>query len=527
MMIHNPVLKGFNPDPSILRTGKDFYIATSTFEWYPGVQIHHSRDLANWHVVCHPLERVSQLDMRGNVSNSGVWAPCLSYSNGLFYLVYTDMKQWDGRHTSFRDQHNYLVTAPSIEGPWSDPVYLNSSGFDPSLFHHHDGKKYLINMQWDHRFRHNPFSGIVLQEYSPEKKSLIGPITNIFKGTHLGLVEGPHLYWHDGYYYLITAEGGTRFEHAVTLARSRTLLGPYECQPDNPILTSWDDPTLILQRAGHASLVETEDGEWYMAHLCGRPLPNRGICVLGRETAIQKMEWDKDGWLHVAGGGHSPFVDVLGPNLPPQPFPKEPILDDFDSDTLSLVFQTLRKPLGNDQYSLVERPGFLRLKGAESLNSHFNQSLIARRQQAFCYTATTAMEFKPTLFQQMAGLTAFYNDRNYYYLYLSYDEERGKILQILANKDGIPSEPMEGEMIGITVGRCYLRIDVDYHILQFSYSLTGVTWEKIGPELDATVLGDEYCEPNGFTGAFVGLCCQDLSGQRISADFDYFEYLER
>ena len=135
-MITNPILPGFNPDPSICRVGEDYYIATSTFEWYPGVQIHHSRDLVNWTLVKRPLDRASQLDMRGNPDSCGIWAPCLSHADGLFWLVYTDVKRYSG----FKDTHNYIVTAPSIDGPWSDPIHINSSGFDPSLFHDTDGR---------------------------------------------------------------------------------------------------------------------------------------------------------------------------------------------------------------------------------------------------------------------------------------------------------------------------------------------------------------------------------------------------
>ncbi|REJ13534.1 MAG: glycoside hydrolase 43 family protein, partial [Paenibacillaceae bacterium] len=173
--IHNPVLRGFNPDPSILRVGDDYYIATSTFEWFPGVQIHHSRDLRHWRLAARPLERRSQLDMLGNPDSGGIWAPCLSYADGLFHLVFTDVKSHVG---PFKDTHNYLVTAPSIEGPWSEPIYLNSSGFDPSLFHDDDGRKWLVNMIWDYRKGKNKFAGIALQEYSPEQKRLVGPIRN-------------------------------------------------------------------------------------------------------------------------------------------------------------------------------------------------------------------------------------------------------------------------------------------------------------------------------------------------------------
>ena len=160
-MIRNPILPGFNPDPSICRVGDDYYIATSTFEWYPGVQIHHSRDLVNWRLVTRPLDRAAQLDMRGNPDSGGVWAPCLSHADGRFWLVYTDVKRLDG---NFKDAHNYIVTAPAIEGPWSDPTYVNSSGFDPSLFHDDDGRKWFVNMVWDHRMdgaaRHREASGL-------------------------------------------------------------------------------------------------------------------------------------------------------------------------------------------------------------------------------------------------------------------------------------------------------------------------------------------------------------------------------
>ena len=189
-MIQNPILRGFNPDPSIVRVGDDYYIATSTFEWYPGVQIHHSRDLVNWRLAARPLTRASQLNMLGVPDSCGVWAPCLTYADGLFWLIYTDVKRY-GRTSSgsatgsasLRDFHNYLVTSPSIDGPWSDPVYLNSSGFDPSLFHDDDGRKYLLNQLWDPRPGGNRFAGIVLQEYSVEEGRLIGKRENIFKGT--------------------------------------------------------------------------------------------------------------------------------------------------------------------------------------------------------------------------------------------------------------------------------------------------------------------------------------------------------
>ncbi len=523
--ITNPVLKGFNPDPSILRVGEDYYIATSTFEWFPGVQIHHSRDLIHWKLIARPLNRISQLDMRGANPSEGVWAPCLSYDDGVFYLIYTNVKRWG--YGSARDLYNYLVTATEITGEWSEPVFLNCSGFDPSLFHDDDGRKWFVNQLWDHRKGRNQFAGIVLQEYDAQKKCLTGPIQNIFTGTELGLVEGPHLYKRNGYYYLLTAEGGTRFKHAVTFARSCKIEGPYELHPNNPILTSYLDPTLALQKAGHASLVETRNGEWYMAHLVGRPLPSRGRCILGRETAIQKVVWREDDWLYLENGGNQPQVQVPAPELKEQVWEEEPVRDDFDTDKLNIHFQSLRVPLEEDSLTLKERPGYLRLKGTESLHSRFHQSLVARRQQAFCYTASTVVEFEPESFQQMAGLAALYDINNYYYLHITLDDTGKKILKIAKCDAGIYDEPLAEDVPVDGVSRCYLKVEVDYHLLQFSYSTDGKDYVKIGPVFDASTLSDEYTEPCRFTGAFVGLCCQDLSGQRKHADFDFFEYVER
>ncbi len=392
-IIRNPILPGFNPDPSIVRVGDDYYIATSTFEWFPGVQIHHSRDLVHWRLLTRPLSRPSQLNMLGDPDSCGVWAPCLSRDDGLFHLIYTDVKRY-GRTTvggasgaSLRDFHNYLVTSPEIDGQWSDPVYLNSSGFDPSLFHDDDGRKYLLNMLWDHRPGRNRFAGIVLQEYSPSSRRLVGERRVIFEGTAIGLTEAPHLYKRDGWYYLITAEGGTGWGHAVTMARSRSLTGPYELHPDTYILTARDRPDAALQRAGHADLVETPDGRTYMVYLCGRPIPNRGRCILGRETAIQPMTWGDDGWLRTTNGDGLPVLYAEAPGLPPHPFEPAPSREDFDAAGLPLAFQWLRSPWPEELFSLTARPGHLRLYGRETPGSLFRQALVARRQQAHCYSA--------------------------------------------------------------------------------------------------------------------------------------------
>lgn len=530
-VIVNPILRGFNPDPSIVRVGDDYYIATSTFEWFPGVQIHHSRDLRNWKLIAHPLTRTSQLDMMGNPDSGGVWAPCLTHHEGTFYLVYTDVKSHMG---PFKDTHNYVVTAKDIRGPWSEPVYLNSSGFDPSMYHAEDGRKWVMNMIWDHRKGKNHFGGIALQEYSEQEGKLVGPIHNIFRGTPLGLTEGPHIYKMNGYYYLMVAEGGTRFGHAVTVARSESLFGPYEADPEGPLLTSADRPEAELQRAGHGCLVETQNGELYMVHLCGRPLRPSMCCNLGRETAIQRVMWNDKGWLRLPTGDHEPQLRVEGPPLPDYPFEPEAETDHFDGGTLGIHFSSLREPAAEEWASLSERPGFLRLKGRESLYSNHRQSLIARRQQSFRALAETVVEFEPETYQQMAGLIYYYNSKNYYYLHISHDEELGKCLSLMTSDRGVYDEPLEAP---IPVGgweRCYLRAELNYEKLQFYYSKDGADWQPVGGVLDASKMSDENAElvkdgialDQGFTGAFIGMCAQDLSGRRLPADFDYFTYRE-
>jgi xylan 1,4-beta-xylosidase len=538
MNIQNPILPGFNPDPSIVRVGDDYYIATSTFEWYPGVQIHQSRDLVNWDLITRPLNRDSQLNMLGNPDSCGVWAPCLSYADGLFWLIYTDAKRFGfssfggAGGASLRDYHNYLVTCPTIDGNWSDPIFMNSSGFDPSLFHDNDGRKYFLNMLWDHRPGSNRFAGIILQEYSHKKRKLIGERINIFKGTSIGFTEAPHIYKRNGWYYLITAEGGTNWGHAVTMARSKNLTGPYEFHPDKYILTSRFRPDIELQRAGHGSLVETQNGETYMPYLCGRPIRNRGRCILGRETAIQKMVWGKDGWLRTLDGQGIPTLETPAPDLPEYKFTPAPIREDFNSPQLPIDFQWLRTPWPEEIFNLTARPGFLRLYGRDTIGSPFKQSLVARRFQSHCFSAETVIEFEPEHYQQCAGLVCYYNSTKMHYIYISHDEKIGKHLCVMSCiPDALKADAFTTP-IAIPVGKpVQLRVEIDYERLHFAYRVEGVdkSWNWLPQQFDASILSDEAISPGqcSFTGAFIGVACQDMAGTALHADFDYFEYRER
>lgn len=527
-MIQNPVLRGFNPDPSVIRVRDDYYIATSTFEWFPGVQIHHSRDLVNWKLVSRPLQRTSQLDMLGVPDSCGVWAPCLSYNRGTFYLVYSNVKSFDG---VWKDTPNYLVTTDNIRGEWSDPVFLNASGFDGSLFHEKNGQKWYASMLVDHRKR-KFFGGIILQEYSEAEKKLTGPVHHIFEGSELGLTEGPHIYQKDGYYYLLLAEGGTEYGHAVSLTRSKSLTGPYELHPDNPLISSRDNPGLALQKAGHGDIFQTQDGEWYIAFLVGRPLTPLGRCTLGRETAIQKLVWEEGQWPRLSGGGREPELRVEAPALTPHPFEPAPVRDNFEKEVLEMHWQSLRIPVTEEWLSLTERPGFLRLKGQESLTSFHRQSLVARRVQHFHIAAATSLHFSPDNFQQMAGLLCYYNTSHYYYLYLTAPEEGpDRLLQILSCNKFEQWEVLEKPVVVPEEGTILLKAEFMNADLQFYYALKNEEWVKIGSPLDGSILSDDYIREDtryrpAFTGTFVGLCCQDLTGNRKHADFDWFEYKE-
>ncbi|KAL7923342.1 glycoside hydrolase family 43 protein [Trichoderma austrokoningii] len=531
-LVRNPILPGFNPDPSILRVGTDYYIATSTFEWYPGVQIHHSTDLANWELVVRPLTRRNQIDLRGEPDSCGVWAPCLTHDGDQYWLVYTDVKRKDG---SFKDTHNYIVTAPTIEGPWSDPIYANSSGFDPSLFHDEDGRKWFVNMTWDHRARPNAFSGIALQEFDLIKRKLTGPRKMIFYGTALGLVEGPHLYKRNGWYYLLTAEGGTGYDHAATLARSKSIWGTYELHPHTHIISSKDSPFAALQRAGHADFVETPDGKTYLVHLAGRPIGQKRRCVLGRETAIQEAYWGEDDWLYIKNGP-VPSLQVNVPGTRNEDAYWEEKRYTFE-DGLHKDFQWLRTP-EPERIFAVEH-GKLVLTGRESIGSWFEQSLVARRQTHFSFDAETVVDFLPEDERQFAGLTLYYCRYNFFYLAVTSHSDGQRELQIMRSEASWPegkltdrgsrayfvSLPAEGKIkLAATVRGSQLRFY--YAVLIYNGEQEGML-RSLGPVLDASIVSDEcggHQAHGSFTGSFVGVACSDLNGTEKKATFDSFVY---
>ncbi|SEO63400.1 xylan 1,4-beta-xylosidase [Amphibacillus marinus] len=519
-MLDNPIIRGFNPDPSFIRVGDDYYIATSTFEWYPGVQIHHSTDLVNWRICANVLDRQSQLDLRGTVSSGGVWAPNLSYDQGTFYLVYTDVKNRKG---VYKDTHNYLVTAQEITGPWSEPTYLNSSGFDPALFHDDDGRKWLINMCWNFRRPNRKFDGILLQEFNEEKGKLIGPIKKIIEGKDNWVTEGSNLYKYNGYYYMLLAEGGTGFNHSVTVARAETIGGTYQLDPSSPLLTARHNPDHPIQKAGHGSLIQTQSGEWYMAYLCARPLPDK-MCPLGRETAIQKCYWSEDNWLRLAGDSQLPLARIPEPDLPKSTRTSLASYDDFGQSELALHFHTLRVPASEDWLSLTKRPGFLRLRGRESLTSLYDQSVVARKVQHFYCDVETAVLFEPTSFNHMAGLICLFDEDDLFYLRLSYDEDIGKHINVIWHEKGQYYEDFDSRVALDDLTICYLKLTIRLDRVQFFFATKISEWQPIGPTFNFGQLGDAFSGKLGFTGAYVGMCAQDIANGQQYADFEFFHY---
>lgn len=526
-MIQNPILRGFNPDASIIQVGDDYYIATSTFEWMPGVEIYHSKDLINWEIVSEPLNDLKNVNLRGNYNSGSIWAPHLSYSDGRFWLIYTDVKT----RTQFKDTLNYVISAKKITGPWTDPVFVTASGFDPAFFHDDDGKHYFLNMLYDHRVGNKKFAGLVMQEFDIKSMKLIGKRENFYVGTDLGVCEGPQMMKKDNYYYLLCAAGGTGYSHAATVSRSKNIWGPYETSPYHPLMTTKDAPESPIQKAGHASFVKKGE-EWFIVHIMARPLTlQRGRCTLGRETGLQKIEWIED-WPILANGTHYPDEVIAAPKGLENVVQRKNYSEfcDFSTGKLPWSFKTLRHSMKGTLF-FVKATGSLRLYGAQSLSSLHEQTLIARRWQAHQFKAETKMSFSPNNFQQMAGLILFYDTENWQYLFVSYDEKtKKKYIQLEVCDGNVCSYYSDEVILQNREQPVKLSVEVDRDKAHFSYALDGEPFVKIGIPTPADHLSDDYVREKGgmpFTGAMVGLCAQDMDDHSSYADFQYFDYQEK
>jgi xylan 1,4-beta-xylosidase len=543
-LIRNPVLPGFNPDPSILRVDGDYFLATSTFEWYPGVRLHHSRDLVEWHALGGALDETRLLDLTGRPDSGGVWAPNLSYADGRFHLVYSNVSTYAG---GFTDCPNYVVTAPTIDGPWSDPVLLHARGFDASLFHDGD-ESWLLNLAHDWRPGHGGSAGLEATRFDRRTLRLIGAPERIALSDQNTWIEGPNLYRIGDWYYLLTADGGTGYDHQVTVARSRALHGPYERDPHGALITARDHPDLPLQKAGHGSLVATPAGQWYLAYLVARPHGRLGRCILGRETALAAVTWTQDGWPRVAGG--LPSVTVPAPDpaaadtgtadtgpatthvaaagaVPATA--DSPVREGFDAPVLGSQWSTLRRPASEEWLSLTERPSHLRLRGGRSPRSLLGASLVARRVDALSCGFEASLDYRPQAVQHLAGITAYYNTENWYFLHVTVDDDGRAVVRVAGGDRGRLTIDEDGQHVldAAALARLRLGANLDDGTLTFRYN-AGDGWRSIGPACDATILSDEYAEniedgqirSLGFTGAFFGLWAWDLSGKGHPADFD-------
>lgn len=540
-MIHNPIIPGFNPDPCICRKGDDFYLAVSTFEWFPGIPVYHSKDLKNWELYTHVLTDDEKVDLKKLPSAKGIWAPCLTYceTDDLFYVVYGIMNSMNARYF---DIDNYVITAKDIMGPWSEPVYLHSAGFDASMFHDDDGRKYVVSLDWETRENYEKPGAICLVEYDSEKKEIIGYPKRIWwGGTDRGCIEAPHLTKRGKYYYIMCAEGGTGYNHCVTMGRSTKVDGPYIKDPMNPILTScpgysyerhdpdhlkpkYYNPDVTLQKGGHGSYVDLPNGETYMVFHCARPFVPELRCTLGRETAIQKMKWTEDGWLRTIDDDNLVKEEVEDSGLPETLMPALPAFDDFDKEELGNYYYAPRI-MPQRFVDLKSRPGFLRMRGQESRTSLNKVSILARKLTSVYARVTTKMDFMPEVPQHSAGLILYYDNMNYLYLrkYHSETLEQNALL-IIRMENGVRTEYLDART-PIEDGYVWMRIYIEGRRCWFEWSMDGECYQKIGPDFDTTKYSDEYCQYGEFTGTMVGLTCADRICHRHYADFDFLEYI--
>ncbi|HEX3077967.1 MAG TPA: glycoside hydrolase family 43 protein [Lachnospiraceae bacterium] len=540
-MMKNPIIPGFNPDPCICRKGDDYYLAVSSFEWFPGIPIYHSKDLKNWELYSHVLTDDTVVDLKKLPSAKGIWAPCLTYckKEDLFYVVYGVMNSMNARYF---DVDNFLVTSKDMKGPWSEPVYLHSSGFDASIFHDEDGSKWIVSLEWETREGYEKPGAICMVEYSPDRKEIVGYPKRIWSGgTDRGCIEAPHLTKRGEYYYIMCAEGGTGYNHSVTMGRAKEVHGPYEKDPMNPIVTSiqgdfyerhdpdhlkpkYFNPDSILQKSGHGSYVETQTGEVYLVHLCSRPFVPELRCTLGRETAIQKMKWTEDGWLRMEDGSNLAKTQVPESNLPECPMPSIPDKDDFDSGELGLQYYAPRI-MPHTFADVKARPGYVRIRGQESRTSLNKVSILARKLTSVYARVTTRMEFIPEVHQHSAGLILYYDNMNYINLRKYYSETlQQSALSVIHLENGEKTEFLNTR---IPIKDCpiYLRLNIKGRGSYFEWSYDDISYERIGKVFDTTKFSDEYCKYGEFTGTMVGLTVADRVKHMHYADFDFFEYI--
>jgi alpha-N-arabinofuranosidase len=505
----NPVLAGSHPDPSICRVGDDYYLVTSTFEYFPGLPIHHSRDLVNWRLIGHAIDRPEQIELDDIAASDGLYAPTIRYAQGTFYVVCTLV---GGRGES----GNFVVTAKDPAGPWSQPTWLHEAdGFDPSLFFDEDGRSWFCATTQQDDAGH---TSVWVQEFSTEKLHLIGKPAHIWQGALRGArwAEAPHIYRIDGAYYLLAAEGGTSREHAVVVARSDEITGPYEGCERNPVLTArhLGDGAPVIS-TGHADLVQTPQGQWW-AVLLGVRDGERGN--LGRETFLTSVGWER-GWpVFNPGVGHVRLLEEQRPTTDDVPWPATPRCDSFDGPALAPTWLFLRTPR-EKWWSLTDRAGHLRLRlRPDDLTQRANPSFICRRLQHRSYAVFTSLDFTTESASESAGLAVMHSDAYQLRFEVAFTDRR--VLRVVRRAAGVDELVAE-----ISAKAGVVRLGIEAAGPSYTFSVAdGSGWATVA-HADASHLS--YQVAGGFFGAVVGIFATSHGAESTNvADFDTFEYAE-
>ncbi len=503
-MLHryrNPVLPGFHPDPSLCRVGSDYYLVASSFEYFPGIPIFHSRDLVHWRQLGYCLDRPSQLPLAGAGASGGVWAPTLRHHAGVFYLTTTNVSGCG----------NFIVTATAPEGPWSDPIVVAQEGIDPSLFFDADGTAIYSTAH----------DGATQSRIDVATGKLLSEPKLVWGGTGGQYPEGPHLYFREGYYYVLLAEGGTEYGHMATMARSRSPWGPFEPCPRNPLLTHRSRRSPI-QAVGHADLVQTPDGSWFAVCLGVRPNGYPPCYHLGRETFLAPVTWADDGFP-LFGDQGCVALEMETP-LPLEPAPASPVRDDFATQDLAVCWNYLRNP-NPELYLLDERPGHLRLRGSPAgLDDVAPVAWVGRRQCHFDLFAATSVEFQPESANEEAGLVVRMNERHHYEIFVS--RRWGSPCVVLRRTVGsLRAEVASCALSPDEASRVVLAVEANRDRYAFLHGPSEHELRPLG-EGETRYLSTEVA--GGFTGVYLAMYATGNGSMcRRPADFDWFEYEER
>lgn len=503
----NPILPGFHPDPTVCRVGDWYYLAVSSFMYFPGVPLYRSRDLVHWQPAGHVLTRPSQFPPTEQAHSDGIFAPTLRHDGKKFYLITTNV----------RDCGTFVVTADSIEGPWSDPLVLEDApGIDPSLYFE-NGRAWITGTadapEGPRYFGNNE---IWLREWNPSTGGWLGPRLGLWRGAVREAVwpEGPHLYKRNGWYYLLISEGGTAEDHAVTVARSQTIEGPYEGNKKNPILTHRHlGSSAPVINVGHPDLVETPDGQWWMVLLASRP-HHCGGTNRGRETFLTPVAWEND-WPVVSPG--SGQLEMSYPVSPAPPFRWPASMhtggfDGFEGDRLDAAWQFLRCP-DKPVHTLADRPGWLRLRGQqEGPGSRLTVAWLGRRVLHEHWTAQCRIDVKPDSPKARAGLCVIQNDEHHLRLEVGQGPE-GTEVRMIARIGG--QERVVGSRKTEEIPR-FLEIGCQGHTYHGRFGSDGQSWMEAAREVDGAYLTTEAA--GGFVGCLVGPYAVETK-----ADFDWVD----